>query len=215
MAPRWVDPSPRWKAGGGCVKSRAMLDTSAEDHIRQLLASGHHGPATTALLRAVAPHVKRYLVSLLHDEIEAAEAFSMFAEAIWKGLPGFRGEASLRTWAFRVAWTTARAVRRSAWRRRHERLRTSAASRIPAESPTSSGARFEQQRSALDMLRASLSLRDRSLLELRIDQQLSWSEIAEILTTTAVPVDVTAVMKRFERLKQRLARKARQEGLLE
>ncbi len=192
-----------------------MLDTAAEDQIRQLLASGQHGPATTALLSEVTPHVKPYLVSLLRDEMEAAEAYSMFAEAIWKGLPTFRGEASLRTWAFRLAWSAARAVRRSAWRRRHERLRTSAASRVAAEVPTSSDARFEQQRSALELLRASLSLRDQSLLELRIDQRLSWSEIAEILTTPAHPVDVTALMKRFERLKQRLARKAREDGLLE
>jgi RNA polymerase sigma-70 factor (ECF subfamily) len=171
--------------------------------------------AATELLREYGAQLNRYLSSLLRDELDAAEAFSAFAETMWRTLPSFRGEASLRTWAFRLAWTSARGLRRSAWRRRRERLRTRDESLLGTEIRTGSAVRRERQRSHLEKLRDSLSLQDRSLLGLRIDQELSWGEIAAILATPQHPVDAAAVTKRFERLKQRLARMAREEGFLE
>ena len=192
-----------------------MSDPRAEGRIEEMLAAGDETGAITELLRALGPQVNRYLISMLRDETEAAEAFSVFAEAAWKALPSFRREASLRTWAFRLAWTAARGLRRSAWRRRRERLHTSDASLIAVQTRTGSAIRVERQRSKLETLRNRLSLRDRSLLELRIDQELSWGEIAGVLATPGCPVEAAAVMKRFERLRQRLARMARAEGLLE
>jgi RNA polymerase sigma-70 factor (ECF subfamily) len=37
---------------------------------------------------------------------------------VWRGLPGFRGEARLSTWVFQIAWNHLRAVRRQRLRRR-------------------------------------------------------------------------------------------------
>jgi RNA polymerase sigma-70 factor, ECF subfamily len=50
---------------------------------------------------------------------------------------------------------------------------------------------------------------------LRVDQGLAWAEIAEILAGEGRRVEPAALMKRFERLKERLARMARDQGLLE
>lgn len=55
---------------------------------------------------------------------------------------------------------------------------------------------------------------DRMLLVLRLDQGLSWKETAEVLSAEGETADVNALTKRFERLKERLARMAREEGLI-
>jgi RNA polymerase sigma-70 factor (ECF subfamily) len=73
----------------------------------------------------------------------------------------------------------------------------------------------ERQRQALDKLRESLEVDDVSLLALRIDQKLSWAEIAEVVSSGGERVEAAALMKRFERLKARLARKAKDQGLIE
>jgi RNA polymerase sigma-70 factor, ECF subfamily len=192
-----------------------MLAMSVEPRVRELLAArDFHGAATEAI-RGFGPQVLRYLRSVLRDEEDATEAFSQFAEKLWKGLPGFRGDASLRTWAFRLAWNAAMNLRDEAWRRRGRRLTTGEASRIAEEVQTQSAVRVERQSQALDKLRESLSAEDHSLLALRVDQRLSWAEIAEVLSTTGQPVDAATLTKRFERLKERLAKMAREQGLVE
>lgn len=192
-----------------------MPHGGVEVTIERLLAAGDGAGAVTALLGAFGAEVNRYLLSLLRDEGDAAEAFSVFAETAWKALPGFRREASLRTWAFRLAWSAARGVRRSAWRRHHVRLRTGDAALLRAPSRTASAVPADADRARLEALRDRLSLRDRSLLGLRVDQQLSWTEIALVLAAPGTCLSADAVEKRFERLKRRLARLARSEGLLE
>ena len=188
---------------------------SVEERVHERLAAGDLEGAATEALRGLGPQILRYLRSLLREEAAATEAFSQFAENLWKGLPGFRAEASLRTWAFRLASNAAINLREEAWRVRGRRLRTGEASRIAEEVRTRTAVRVERQRQALDKLRQSLSVDDRSLLVLRIDQGLSWAEIAEILSAEGRRVDVPAVTKRFERLKERLAKLARDQGLVD
>lgn len=192
-----------------------MAIDSVDTRVRALLRAGNLAGAATEALTAHGPAVSRYLISLLRSEVEAAEAYSAFSESLWASLPTFRGEASLRTWCFRLAWSAARDLQRDAWRRRVRRLATHEASILPAAAPTTTRGRAEEQRSRLDALRQALSLEERSLLELRVDQELSWAEIASVLSTDERSVDPGAAEKRFERLKQRLARLARREGLLE
>ncbi len=188
---------------------------SVDPRVKELLASGDVAGAATAALRELGPTILRYLRSLLRDEADARDAFSQFAENLWKGLPEFRAESSLRTWAFRLAWHAALNVRDEAWRRRRQRLATGDASRLADEIRTRTGVRVERQKKALDVLREALSVEDRSLLVLRIDQALPWNDIAEVLGAEGKPVEAAALMKRFERLKDRLARMAREQGLVE
>jgi RNA polymerase sigma-70 factor (ECF subfamily) len=49
---------------------------------------------------------------------------------------------------------------------------------------------------------------------LRLDQQLSWEEIAAILSEAGEPIGAAALRKRFERLKDRIAEIARERGLV-
>jgi RNA polymerase sigma-70 factor (ECF subfamily) len=191
------------------------VSPEVERQVRELLAAGDVRGAATEAIRALAPEVLRFLRALLRDEEDAADAFSAFAENLWTGLETFRGEASLRTWALRLARNAALNLRAEAWRRRGRRFATGEASALAEDLRTKSFVRVERQRAALDKLREALSMQDRMLLVLRLDQGLSWKETAEVLAAEGETADVNTVTKRFERLKDKLARMAREEGLIE
>lgn len=186
-----------------------------EARIQQLIAAGDLRGAATEAIRGFGPQVLRYLRGVLHDEASAAEAFSRFAENLWKGIESFRGQSSFKTWALRLAWNAALDLRDEAWRKRGRRFASGEASALAEEVRTRSVLRVERQRQVLDKLRQSLSAEDRSLLALRIDQELSWTEVAEVLSEAGKPVEPAALMKRFERIKERLGKLARDEGLVE
>lgn len=166
-------------------------------------------------MQAFGPRILRYLRSTLRDENDAADAFSDFAERLWKSLGAFRGECSLKTWSFRLAVNAASNLRDEAWRRRVRRLQTEEASALAASVLRTTPMRVEAELDRLAKLREALSHEEQSLLNLRIDQRLSWEEIAEILAEGGRAPTPAALSKRFERLKARLARMASDAGLLE
>ncbi|HYG70064.1 MAG TPA: sigma-70 family RNA polymerase sigma factor [Anaeromyxobacteraceae bacterium] len=187
-----------------------------EQRIQQLLAQGDLRAAATEAIRGLGPVVLRYLGSVLHDEADVTEAFGCFAESLWRGLPSYQHRASFRTWALRLAWNCALDVRNEAWRRRGRPFQTGEMSALAAELQTTSSTREAQHRVALDRLRAALTPEERALLALRVDQELSWQEVAEVLSPHGgVPLAPSTLMKRFERLKERLGRLAREQGLLD
>ena len=190
-------------------------DKDIEARIRDLLAADDRPAAATAAIQAFGPPVLRYLRSLLRDEDDASDAFSVFAENVWRGLPTWRGEGSLKAWAFRLAWNGAMNLKNEAWRRRGRRFFSGEASALAEEIRTRSHVKVERQRNALDKLRESLDVEEISLLTLRIDQKLSWAEIADVTAIDGQRVEAAALMKRFERLKGRLAKMAKEQGLLE
>jgi RNA polymerase sigma-70 factor (ECF subfamily) len=184
-----------------------------ETRVRALLGAEQPDAASSAAIEGYGPAVFGYLRSILDDEDDARDAFAQWAEDLWKGLPGFRGESSLRAWGYRVAWHAACRFRRDPFRARGVRLPTSAASRLAAsvaESTVATGSR----RAALDRLRALLAPEDRTLLTLRLDRELEWEEVAAVLSAEGADVNAAALRKRFERLKERLRELAREEGLL-
>ena len=190
-----------------------MTGVTLDQRVRELLAAGDPAGAASEALQELGPLTLRYLRSLLQDEDDAADAFSQFAENLWKGLPSFRFGASLRTWAYRIAWNAARNLRHEAYRRHGRRFASGEASAIADEIRTKTTERVARQKDALDQLRRALSVEDQSLLALRIDQELSWTEIAEVFSEEGQPIHSAALMKRFERLKSRLAELARTKGL--
>jgi RNA polymerase sigma-70 factor (ECF subfamily) len=190
-------------------------DKEVEARIRDLLAADDRPAAATAAIQEFGPPVLRYLRSLLRDEDDASDAFSVFAENVWRGLPTWRGEGSLKSWAFRLAWNGAMNLKNEAWRRRGRRFFSGEASALAEEIRTRSHVKVERQRNALDKLRESLDVEEISLLTLRIDQKLSWAEIADVTATDGERTEPAALMKRFERLKGRLAKMAKDQGLLE
>ena len=187
---------------------------TGEEQVLALLESGDDRAAATALLRAHGPAVLRYLRSVLRDAAVADDAFSLFAEWAWTALPRFQRGSALRTWAFGIAWNAARRVRDEAWHKHKERLKTADASKLAAEIRASSALALDRQSERLEELRRNLSPEDRNLLILRIDQRLAWEEVAAILSAAGETTSASVLRKRFERLKERIGRMARERGLV-
>lgn len=184
-----------------------------DDRVAALLEAGEPDGAAAAAIEALGPAVLGYLASML-DEDDARDVFSRWAEDVWRGLPGFRFEATLRAWAFRLAWHAASRFLRDPWRRRGVPLADDAASRLAASIAGQSrmpGGRKDTLRA----LRLRLPPEDQTLLVLRVDKDLEWVEVAEVLSEGGAPVEAATLRKRFERIKDRLATMAREEGLLE
>jgi RNA polymerase sigma-70 factor (ECF subfamily) len=184
-----------------------------EEQVTELLSRGDVKAAATLVLKAYGPEVIGYLENALGDPDDARDVFQKAAEDLWTWLPGFRG-GSLRAASYRIAHHAAARFRREAWRRRRERMRTTMASRIAASITSPESRLATKPRDRLARLRQSLDPDERTLLILRLDREMSWSEVAEILSSEGDPVDSQAVRKRFERVKEKLGKLAREQGLL-
>jgi len=183
--------------------------------VAELVARQRIDDATTRVLEELGPEILGYLRGVLRDDAAAGDAFSAFAEGVWRGLGAFRGEGSLRAWCYRVAWRCVLSRQRDPYLCRKERLDTTLASRLAGRVFASTALRVEQQASALDRLKERLGADEQTLLTLRLDRRLSWAEVAEVLAEDgAVRPDEASLRKRFERLKDKLARAAREEGLV-
>ncbi|MBI1944429.1 MAG: sigma-70 family RNA polymerase sigma factor [Deltaproteobacteria bacterium] len=183
---------------------------------------GKHDEAFELAIERFGDEVGGFLAARLLDADRTADAFALFAEDLWRGLPAFRGEASLRTWLYVVARRAAiRVVRERARAARDVPLsQAGAVDRMAAElrSATTRWRRTEVK-DRLHALRARLTEEERELLVLRVDRGLSWSDIAAALedgdeddaTRKRRPA---ALRKRFERIKERIKELAAAEGLL-
>ncbi len=186
---------------------------TVDEEVLDAIERGARDDALKLALQSYGPGVLGYLESVLGDPDDARDVFQTFAEDLWEWLPAFRG-GSLRAAAYRIGRHAAARFRREAWRRRRERMRTTMASRIAASirSPESRLASRPQDR--LARLREALDPAERTLLILRLDRELSWTEVAEVLSEEGAPVDSAAVRKRFERVKDKLAKLAKAQGLI-
>lgn len=179
------------------------------------LARGELPAAATAAVRGYGPQILGYLVAILRDDAAAYDVFSQFSEDLWRGLATFRRECSFRTWAYKLAWNAALRFRRDAFRRRVRRLQTTEVSKLVEE--VHSASRIYQQTAVKDrmaQLREQLEPDEQTLLILRVDRNLAWKEIAQVLAEGDTPVEESALRKRFERLKVKLRTLATEAGLI-
>jgi RNA polymerase sigma-70 factor (ECF subfamily) len=184
----------------------------AEPRIRAHLASGEVDEAVTLAFETSGPAILGYLGSLLPPD-DARDAFSLWAEDVWRGLAGFRWECSLEAWLYRLAYRAQARLRREGYRRRRVTLPESMASRLPDNA--SSGWTPGSRRHALMQIRARLPPDDQTLLTLRVDRDLEWEEVAQVLAESGEDVTPAALRKRFERIKLRVAEEARRAGVLD
>ncbi len=186
----------------------------AEARALALLQAGDAREAASVAIEAHGPAVFLYLSRLLEPD-DALDVFQQWAEDLWRGLPGFRRECRLRTWAFKLAYHALSRFHREPYQARRQRLPSSAASRLAASVAQSSAMAGAARREQLRRLEAELGPDDRALLHLRHDRELSWDECAEILSGDGEPVTAVTLRKRYERIKEKLGRLAKDAGLLE
>ncbi len=180
---------------------------SGEDAIRQAHEQGDLRGAMDQAVRLYGPELLGYMTTLLRSEDWARDVFAKLLEDLWKGFEGFEWRSSFRTWAYRSARN---AVYRARTRdRRPARLDTAdmAALQAPEKSTTLPHLRTENKE-WLAELRESLDPDEQTLLTLRIDRRMAWSDVALVLLGEEAEADpsraAATVRKRFDRLKKRL-----------
>lgn len=196
-----------------------------ERELRRLVVAADLVAATRLALRAFGPEILRFLVRLHRDETAASDAFSLFAEGLWRGIGTFDWVCPFRAWAFGIARRASLRLRRDQGRRaaREVPLESCPAIREIAEqirSRTPSYLRTER-RSRLAELRDALPPDDRALLLLRIDRKLPWKDCARVMHDDEAPLgdaaltrEAARLRKRFQLVKDRLLAIGRTEGLV-
>jgi RNA polymerase sigma-70 factor (ECF subfamily) len=134
-----------------------------------------------ALLDALGPSLARLAASYARGGSERDDLFQEIALAIWRALPGFRGECSERTFAFRIAHN--RGISYLA-RRRAPAADVDEEIEIPDSRPNPEqvlSADEESKRLARAVQRLPVAYRQVVTLAL---EGLSYSEIADVLGIT-------------------------------
>ncbi|MCH9684116.1 MAG: sigma-70 family RNA polymerase sigma factor [Deltaproteobacteria bacterium] len=188
--------------------------TELEDELRAYAREGQYERAATLAIERYGAEVLGYMFAVLSAPSDADEAFSEVCERLWRGLPSFEWRCSCRTWMYVIARNVGRNRIRAAARAKARVVPLSEASQVAkiADRVRSSTAIHlkTESRTRLDEVRAALEPDDRTLLVLRIDRKLSWTQIATVLSddgTTEGPAlarEAARLRKRFERLKSKV-----------
>jgi RNA polymerase sigma-70 factor (ECF subfamily) len=189
-----------------CLSDGQPERAEIERCVRAAHASGDLRHAATLVVRGYGPEVLGFLVALLRDH-EAV--FAQLCENLWRGLPRFRWDSSIRTWLYTLARHAAHAFRRDPHlRRRVGMSEHPEIAELQAHVRTTTVTYLRSEvKDRVTRLRESLDPDEQTLLILRIDRQMAWTDIARIMGGDAPEAEsrqAATLRKRFERLKERL-----------
>jgi RNA polymerase sigma-70 factor (ECF subfamily) len=132
-----------------------------------------------ALVDAYAPSLHRLALAYTRDQADADDLFQEIAFALWQALPRFRGEASERTWLYRIAHNVAITASGKLKRRKSvERSDTGSVEPSTDRHPEQELLAAEKRELLLEAIRA-LPAGDRQIILLHLEG-LSYAEIEEI-----------------------------------
>jgi RNA polymerase sigma-70 factor, ECF subfamily len=145
------------------------------------------------MLEAHAPRIRRIALSFARGE-GARDLYQEIVCALWRSRPGFRGDAALGTWVYRVALNTALS---------HARLRRRRPAEVQAPEetlahPATAGDPGREEAILREFL-ASLGEIDRSLLILYLDG-VSHERMSEVtgLSVGAIGVRLHRIKRTYE-----------------
>jgi RNA polymerase sigma-70 factor (ECF subfamily) len=190
-----------------------VRDDATEVVLGELWRAGSREELVTRILRVYGPEILSYFFATLGRDGEAGEAFSIFTLNLWQASASFRGESSFRTWAYALARHAGSRVLRERGRQRRQ-LPLSAVPQIDALAARVRTETLDHLKSEVKdrvaRLRDELDPEEQAILILRVDRGFSWPEVAEILDDGEGDVvrRTAALRKRFERIKERLRRRA-------
>lgn len=140
--------------------------------------------AFAAIVTRYGPALYRFTFRLLDNPSDVEDTLQETFLDAWKGLPGFRGDASLQTWLFTLAR-----------RRVHAHYRRSSATgsrpnvdtdRIPARNADPAGQQLEHDLlTALDVALRMLPPRQRSVWILKEIEGFTYAQIATVMAATS------------------------------
>lgn len=192
-----------------------------EAEVRALWDQGDFDGAATATIRGYGDEVFSFLIARMRAEDVASDVFAQACEDLWTSMSSFEWRCSMRSWIYRLARSASARHGRSPANRRDRRVALSQVSELAdkVRSRTLMHLRSEVK-DEFRKLREELDAEEQTLLILRVDRDLSWNEIATIMSEGEVDDDseltrVSARLRqRFQKLKQRLRVLAQERGLL-
>ncbi len=202
------------RAADAAVSADARFHAAADEQFLERLRAGE-AAAFDRLIEERSPDVYALLYRLTEDAEEARDLTQETFLQAFRHLPGFRGDADLRTWLYRIAVNQARNRWRWWKRRRRDRtvsldapagagLETPLGSTLRDESeagPEELALRRERERMLFGALRA-LTRPYREVIVLRDIEGLSYEEVA-----LAVGISVGTVKSRLSRGRSELRRR--------
>ncbi|GIP32032.1 RNA polymerase sigma factor [Paenibacillus sp. J2TS4] len=140
----------------------------------------------------------RYCISIVCDSEDAKDVLQETFIKAYEKRRHFCLGTSMNSWLYRIAYTTAIDV----VRKRKRRIKL-----FKAQSEKINNTRGNYISEPLYSILLSLSVADRALLYGRVLDERPYEELSQILNTSEA-----ALRKRFERLRNRLAKKAEKKG---
>jgi RNA polymerase sigma-70 factor (ECF subfamily) len=195
------------------------MSDQVESAVRTRCQASDLDGAMRLALEGYGEEVFSFLVARLRDDDIASDVFAQACEDLMKTLPTFRWQCSLRTWFYRVARSAAARHLRSPENRADRRVALSQVSELQDQIRSRTMAHLRSEvKDGVRALREQLDEDEQQLLLLRIDRDLSWNEIAEIMTDDDNPAELAKASARlrqqFQKLKDRLRELAIEQGLL-
>ena len=138
--------------------------------------------------------LKRMCYMYLRDWTLAEDAVQESFLKIYRTLPRFRDDCSIRTWVMKIGVNTCRDMLRSAWLRHHDRRVTPEDLNIPAEEDT-----HAEEAEALGQAILELPVKYKDVILLYYYQDMNQQEIAEVLQTS-----VSTVSRRLDHAQKKL-----------
>jgi RNA polymerase sigma-70 factor (ECF subfamily) len=192
--------------------------------IRAAWDANDHEGAAALTIEHYGPELLGFLINLTRDAPVASELFGQFSEDFWRTWQRFEWRCSVRTWAYTLARRTA--TRHLARERRHEQHAAPLGSQLSLAVERVRTATMAYQRTDVkdrfQELRAQLPEEDQALLILRVDRDLSWLELAEIMlgsesepNSEQLKTEAARLRKRFQLAKARLRELVEEAGLLD
>ena len=199
---------------------QAVDQQSVEESIRRAHEGEDYERAATLLIEGYGPQILAFCAGRLQSRQEADEVFSLFCEDVWKGLAGFAWRSSARAWAYTVARHAMSRYLSGAGRHKRD-LPLSRSPELVARVRTRTETLLRtESKSKLRELIRQLPEADQLLLSLRLERELSFAELAVVMSDAPDALDdagltreAARLRKRFQLVKERLKVLGEQAGL--
>lgn len=193
-----------------------------EAEILALSQAADHAGAATRCIELYGREIAAFIRDRARAGSQADDVFSETLENLWLSLPTFRWECSARTWFYLLARRSLAQEARRANRQVLKSADSEILSRLSAEVRSQTAPYLHTEvKTRARVLREQLSDEDQTLLILRIDRNLSFTELAHVmnegtpLDEAALKVEATRLRKRFQLAKEKLSALLMAEGLIE
>lgn len=135
--------------------------------------------AASAAVKGYGPGILRFLAHRMNDVHAASDAYSMFCLDMWQGIGKFEWRCKFRTWAYRLAVNASNRYRQGV-NQPVRPLATNEISKVAEDVRTGVLTNLMRQE-LVSKIQEQLTPDERSLLRLKIEEDMTSEEIASIL----------------------------------